>query len=903
MAKGQSIEKLYFSLGLDISELGTDFIAAEQTVNQNLARLNRESNLVRLRMQLETSNLDPVKDASKILKLQTEALNTQLKMQQDRLNLATAAWKEYVRGQGESAAATQRAERIMLQERLALQEIEKELQKLNSMSGAGSKQATNNLLAGYTSAKDKVGSSISSITNAFNELRVASSSTDVALTKSLEVIGQLRHPAVMAGVALASLPVVIHALQTELVDLARPAIRSGESIYVLSRRMATTVSEAASFNTVMKAMGLDTNTVLSSMERLSRQVLTAGESGNTVTKAFKAFGITLYDENGRLKSYHDRMLSLAEGFRRAKEAGQQMELQNILVRKGLGEMVVAIEDYEKTYGKVQDRLVKAGLANPELSHELSQELNLLDMQIGQLKSAFSNAMIPVAQGLIPQIHDKFARLTEIVRDNKDTIKEWGQGAADILSGIGNAAENTINIISTLIEDIGKVNRQNVQDIVDDESIDTLEEYVRRRNAQAGNNVDFLFQANPNLKTYAENYYENEWKKVLEAREEARKKTEAEASGEPVEEPPEKLMLTEEELASVEKQSKYLAELEELRYKSTHNAIENEIYDIQHWKDEQLKAISETNQAEKEREVINELAEAKISEAKRKATDESQSRAQEYLREARELSVNSAVSAYDRELKKIEEWKAKMKDKAYLAEEVAAIEENAAARAARAYETEMERVKNATKSFQDEIFAFTHSQYENDLKKVLDRYQEGLKQGLDKSTLDKWLSLKVADIDKNADKRGKDYKGDRKPSYFVEWGKPQQESSIIQQIQQILGAGKPKNGYQVMYGSNIMSQPQESPFIEFKDVIPKELVSVNSDLVEATQALTSTMQNASPARSDVEPNITNNTNITVQVDNVNADNTELVDRAAAKIAAGVKEAFSTVGNQYGYGRGR
>lgn len=63
MAKGQSIEKLYFSLGLDISELGTDFIAAEQTVNQNLARLNRENNLIRMRMQLETSGLDPVKDA------------------------------------------------------------------------------------------------------------------------------------------------------------------------------------------------------------------------------------------------------------------------------------------------------------------------------------------------------------------------------------------------------------------------------------------------------------------------------------------------------------------------------------------------------------------------------------------------------------------------------------------------------------------------------------------------------------------------------------------------------------------------------------------------------------------------------------------------------------------------
>ena len=75
--------------------------------------------------------------------------------------------------------------------------------------------------------------------------------------------------------------------------------------------------------------------------------------------------------------------------------------------------------------------------------------------------------------------------------------------------------------------------------------------------------------------------------------------------------------------------------------------------------------------------------------------------------------------------------------------------------------------------------------------------------------------------------------------------------------------------------------------------------MNSDLVEATQALTSTMQSASPAPSAGETNVTNN--ITVQVDNVNADNTELVDAAAAKIAAEVKEAFSTAGNQYGYGR--
>ena len=68
------------------------------------------------------------------------------------------------------------------------------------------------------------------------------------------------------------------------------------------------------------------------------------------------------------------------------------------------------------------------------------------------------------------------------------------------------------------------------------------------------------------------------------------------------------------------------------------------------------------------------------------------------------------------------------------------------------------------------------------------------------------SLKVSDIDRNADKRGKDYKGDSSKPYFVEWGKSKQESSVLQQIQEILGEGKPKNGYQVIYGSS-MSQPR------------------------------------------------------------------------------------------------
>ena len=47
-------------------------------------RLNRENNLIRMRMQVETAGLDPVKDAHKIIEIQTKSLNRQLQIQKDR---------------------------------------------------------------------------------------------------------------------------------------------------------------------------------------------------------------------------------------------------------------------------------------------------------------------------------------------------------------------------------------------------------------------------------------------------------------------------------------------------------------------------------------------------------------------------------------------------------------------------------------------------------------------------------------------------------------------------------------------------------------------------------------------------------------------------------------------------
>ena len=886
MAKGKSLDTLYINLGLNLSELQTDFIQADKTVNENLAKLNRENNLIKLRMQVETAGLDPAKDAAKILEIQTKGLNEQLRIQQDRLKIATANWRQTAQVQGQASTAAQRAEQVMLREKLALQSVEHELQKLNRTQQSNNNSQISNLAQMYASAKGSLSGSIGQITAAMGQLQMATVSTDAAITESINVISKLKNPYVAAAAAIAALPVVLHALENEIVNLAKPAIEAGDAIYTLSRRMATTTKEAGAFNTVCKAMGVDTNTVLTSLERMSRQWLTAGANGNATTKALKAFGVELTDSNGRLKSHHERMLELAKGFERAKAAGQQMELQNILIKNGMGDMVVAIEDYASVSEDVNQRLVKNGLANPELAHKLQGEINLLNIQTGQLKSAFSAALMPVAEEILPHLTETFANLTKVILENKDTIKLLGQTAEFVLSGMTQTLENSLTVISTIVDKIKEVRSLGTGEdlsVVNDESIQSLEGYV-----------NYKTNNNPGSMEVAKAQYRMQWEQILAARKDAAEeaKTEIEKQNEELRQEEAKssapLLQTDEALQSIANTKKNLAEIEKIQYEATHTALENEIYDIEQWKLAQLEAA----QTAEEKASIVELAEAKIQAAQRKSNEESAKRTKQYLDEAQRLSSEASMSAYEKELAKIDEWQDAMKQKATTAEEVAAIEIDAAARAARAYEDESKRVQDATKSFQDEIYKLTHSQYENAMKDIMDKYNEGLKKGVDKSLLDDWLRVKTAEINQNA-KTQKGY-NQRKFEYSPSYNVP----NYAGQVHDMLGIpnSQQQQWYREYSGSmgHIIEFSNNLANATDKLLQTRESNGSMGHIIEVLNHVDNSLQNL--GESNNQP-----ININVNIDNaVTADNesmTWLADHVADKIAPVVEQAVGGGSNGY------
>ncbi len=818
MAKKKSGDELLVGIGLDLSELDSDFAMADKTVKENLARFNRETNLVRLRMQIDTAGLDPVKDKAKILELQQKALTEQLKIQSDRVKILTAEYNHMLQSMDKSSVAAQKAEASLLREQLAAKKLEAELNKVaKEHQQLAAPKGMKDIFASFGDKIGTIDPRLGAITTSIRSMEEVAGEAKVAMSEAGTVMAGTFGPAspVIAGSAavVAALTAVVAAgieVEKTLINIARPAIAAGDSIYVLSRRMAEGIPEAAAFNTTMKAIGSDTATVLGGLDRLSKAWLTAGEGGNAATRALQQFGATLTDENGNLLSYDERMQQLSKAFAAAKASGQQAQLQTLLFKNGMGDLVVAIEDYADVQKQVDEQLTKSKFGNPQLAHDLQTQVHLLDMQTAQLGSVFSQAFMPVAQELLPLAIEQIGTLTKILNDNKDIIEEVGDAVKAVFGGMGSLVSGAIKAVDALSSEFRELrdNIQKLEDIeitpyVNDENIKTYEDYVKAAHPDYDAN-DLL---NPDQQAYMmkgglSSGYEAEWNRLLEKRKEMEAQAQKEideqrkaANSESIK------MQSEAEIADLKKAATARVAAEKMiseaaiaasqerikvindEYSEIVRAAasgEGDVYSaVEKWQDELNSEYA--NQAQKRIEIIQQEYDAKIALAgsaeavelekqkqakiteivmaeerrRQQAVRDSNERTKQYLRDAADIEYNLTHSSLEKSLHDVQRWKEAQMEKATTAKEVAAIISNAAAKEAKAFEDEVNRIKDLNKSLEEKIFEKTHSQYQNDLYKLQNEVYDALAKGADQSLVQQYYNIAKREIEQKrlSDKSG------------------------------------------------------------------------------------------------------------------------------------------------------
>ena len=436
----ESISKLMLRIGLSFDELNKDFVQAEGTLKSNMERLGRENALIKLKAQVDLSS---VTDATERLKIQQEALNKQIELQRSRLQLTTVAWKEASQSHGEHSKQAQQTAIAIEREKLKLIELEQELKQVAEQQNSLPKQ-NKGFLSGYQGLKGNITGQLNNLTNAFTGLASASQSFDGAITKSLELIDSIPHPIGKAVTALAAIPLTLRGLENSIIDYTKTAVASGDSVYVMSRGMQLSVAEMGKLSTVAKVTGIDINEVNSTLRRIETQFVKSGESNNLMTKTLEKYNVKLTNTNGNLKKGIELSLALADGLKKAQAEGKGTEYISALGgRFWSGDFVTYLEDLRDNLD-VAGKIVKNGLANPALAHQVQGNLNAMDAQAAQLSASFSSAFIPVANEIVPRITERMGELTKFIADNKDEIKSFGEALANFFGKIEDGADMAFN---------------------------------------------------------------------------------------------------------------------------------------------------------------------------------------------------------------------------------------------------------------------------------------------------------------------------------------------------------------------------------------------------------------------------------------------------------------------------
>lgn len=415
MAK-ETVGQLYVRLGLDISGLDADFALAGRTVNDAMGRLGHDMKVLRVKTDIDISKLTGADSATAALTIRERSLNEQLRIQSERIKIATAAYEDMVRQKGADSAASAKLETRLLNEQKAYVNIANRLKDVQAAKAAANRGV---------------------VANAVDSIAAGASLKQVALGAAgdMGITAALSSPMLKAAGAMA-------AVTAGVVAAAKGAMTAGESVYNLSVKMHTTTAEAARMAKAFKLAGADVNSAIPAMIRLDKTVQDTGASGAQMNAILSAYGAQLKDASGNLLPINQQLEALAQGYRNAAAAGLESEFVTQTLGSRGAELVPVLQEMYDIQERL-NRMPSNGLLDPNKAHQMMMDYRELQAELGQISSAMGAALMPVVADVLPSVVSGVASVTQAINDNKDTIKAVG----DVITDIANITGDVIGIIT------------------------------------------------------------------------------------------------------------------------------------------------------------------------------------------------------------------------------------------------------------------------------------------------------------------------------------------------------------------------------------------------------------------------------------------------------------------------
>lgn len=847
-------------------------------LEEKLEHLNRNSEIIRIRAQVDMEGLDKTADAEKILEIRQRSLNQQLAIQRDRVRILDAQLNDLAQTQGETAISTQRATLRIERERLALARLEREVREVTA--SISELNSTNINVSGTATISSGTGSSGGSGGAGSSGAGGAGAGSGGGSWTDLLPFDLPTNKIEAFALAIGAVGAVV----SKTVDIINDALNDFRETEKQAYELNIDFNDAEQFLRELKLGGGD----IGDFEGFIRGITDAyvkGEYDDPEFIALRKYGAQITDATGRLKNFKDLTDEVYQAWKQADEAGEGIEfLQLVGGEAGVRDAI----QFFKRYEEAKEDAAKIADANldPDQWHELERTINLATEQADEFKEAIANIFTPTAQAAAENFFKVFHDGTEWLIENKDALQRWGYVATELIDDLTEFHPSRLS--SKLGETLGKILPDDYDEKLNPDSpasklLDKLfSSDVFKNEFFYTRAIDKQREFNDAVKETTES-----WSDFRKADEAAAKKL---ADGDPLSQ------------YGWQRLERYKDELEDLKIELEFgdNDYQKSLAELDLWKQREL--TDKLQVSAKEREAIEELYAAKLEQIQRKHAEE----IQQYWKNAADIEYNLTHSAFEKQLRDIEQWKDAQMKKAETAEEVAGIIKNAAAKEAEAFEAAMDRIKGKLQSLDDKIFEIDHSQYENDLRRIeqerlqsLEYFQkEGVLTPELKSQIDYLYSRQKQKLDARAAKGG-DYTKQPEGAMqrggngimvigadqIIDDGKINQSIGLIadetqaraqlmqnmtqegrervaavQSLKQLNDAQKQfaqqTSGFQLIEGDQVVNQPAAPQVIEGDQVVAdvQQLGDAVQQSTDPVQALKDSAQEAATAQKSLADNV-------------------------------------------------
>ena len=211
-----------------------------------------------------------------------------------------------------------------------------------------------------------------------------------------------------------------------LTALVGNSVEAGEATYQLATKLHLTAAEAGQFSKIMSFTGGDVDLAAKTIMKLDKSISSSGKAGENARAKLTEWGVSLTDANGKLLPVNDQMKRLAEGYKKASEAGREQEfVMNTLGPKGM-ELAKTLKGYDEA-AEMAAKVKTVGL-DPMQMHQLALNMKLLKAEGAQLQLAFTSAFAPLVAELLPLIIPQMQNLATWLAKNKQEIATFASGA-------------------------------------------------------------------------------------------------------------------------------------------------------------------------------------------------------------------------------------------------------------------------------------------------------------------------------------------------------------------------------------------------------------------------------------------------------------------------------------------